>query len=212
MTNAQMTKSGIEPLPILTYKIGTGDITTYLRNQLGFDVAVDYRRWTGITANHSYVRMRVVILPKDICVQNKSKDFVDRTLSEYSAGMTFKDDVIDTLKPFMYPKNINDLRNYPEVMQHLYEYGVYGDRLNEIIEFSKLNYSKDANLFRVYLRPERIIAQMLEDPSTNEIRGNMVITRVLGDTPETFQWEVQVTEDRGISTTGISIDKIFSMN
>lgn len=212
MTNAQMTKSGIEPLPILTYKIGTGDITTYLRNQLGFDVAVDYRRWTGITANHSYVRMRVVILPKDICVQNKSKDFVDRTLSEYSAGMTFKDDVIDTLKPFMYPKNINDLRNYPEVMQHLYEYGVYGDRLNEIIEFSKLNYSKDANLFRVYLRPERIIAQMLEDPSTNEISGNMVITRVLGDTPETFQWEVQVTEDRGISTTGISIDKIFSMN
>jgi hypothetical protein len=212
MTNAQMTKSGIEPLPILTYKIGTGDITTYLRNQLGFDVAVDYRRWTGITANHSYVRMRVVILPKDICVTSKSKDFVDRTLSEYSAGMTFKDDVIDTLKPFMYPKNINDLRNYPEVMQHLYEYGVYGDRLNEIIEFSKLNYSKDANLFRVYLRPERIIAQMLEDPSTNEISGNMVITRVLGDTPETFQWEVQVTEDRGISTTGISIDKIFSMN
>lgn len=212
MTNAQMTKSGIEPLPILTYKIGTGDITTYLRNQLGFDVAVDYRRWTGITANHSYVRMRVVILPKDICVTSKSKDFVDRTLSEYSAGMTFKDDVIDTLKPFMYPKNINDLRNYPEVMQHLYEYGVYGDRLNEIIEFSKLNYSKDANLFRVYLRPERIIAQMLEDPSTNEINGNMVITRVLGDTPETFQWEVQVTEDRGISTTGISIDKIFSMN
>jgi hypothetical protein len=212
MTNAQMTKSGIEPLPILTYKFGTGDITTYLRNQLGFDVAVDYRRWTGITANHSYVRMRVVILPKDICVTSKSKDFVDRTLSEYSAGMTFKDDVIDTLKPFMYPKNINDLRNYPEVMQHLYEYGVYGDRLNEIIEFSKLNYSKDANLFRVYLRPERIIAQMLEDPSTNEINGNMVITRVLGDTPETFQWEVQVTEDRGISTTGISIDKIFSMN
>ena len=212
MTNAQMTKSGIEPLPILTYKIGTGNITTYLRNQLGFDVAVDYRRWTGITANHSYVRMRVVILPKDICVTSKSKDFVDRTLSEYSAGMTFKDDVIDTLKPFMYPKNINDLRNYPEVMQHLYEYGVYGDRLNEIIEFSKLNYSKDANLFRVYLRPERIIAQMLEDPSTNEINGNMVITRVLGDTPETFQWEVQVTEDRGISTTGISIDKIFSMN
>ena len=212
MTNVQMTKSGIEPLPILTYKFGTGDITTYLRNQLGFDVAVDYRRWTGITANHSYVRMRVVILPKDICVTSKSKDFVDRTLSEYSAGMTFKDDVIDTLKPFMYPKNINDLRNYPEVMQHLYEYGVYGDRLNEIIEFSKLNYSKDANLFRVYLRPERIIAQMLEDPSTNEINGNMVITRVLGDTPETFQWEVQVTEDRGISTTGISIDKIFSMN
>ena len=142
----------------------------------------------------------------------KNKDFVDRTLNEYSAGMTFKDEVLETLKPFMYPANIGDLRNYPEVLQHLYEYGVYGDRLSEIIEFSKLNYSKEAGFFRVYLRPERIITEMLADPNTNEIAGNMAITRVLGDTPETFQWEVQVTEDRGISTTGISIDKIFSAN
>ena len=50
MLNAQITKSGIEPLPILTYKVGTGDITTYLRNQLGFNIGVDYCRWTGITA------------------------------------------------------------------------------------------------------------------------------------------------------------------
>jgi hypothetical protein len=53
---------------------------------------------------------------------------------------------------------------------------------------------------------------MLSDPNNNEINGNMAITRVIGETPETFQWEVQVTEDSGISTTGISIDKIFSAN
>jgi hypothetical protein len=205
-------KAGIDPLPIKTFRIGTGDVTSYLRNQLGFEVGVDYRRWTGVTANHSYVRMRVVILPKDICDQPKQHDFVERTLSENSAGMRFKDTVLDVLKPFMYPENINDLRNYPAVMQHLYEYGVYGDRLNEIIEFSKLNYSKEAGFFRVYLRPERIITDMLSDPNNNEINGNMAITRVIGETPETFQWEVQVTEDSGISTTGISIDKIFSAN
>lgn len=205
------TKSGIEPLPIETYKFGTADITNYLRNQLGFDVAVDYKRWTGVTAYHSYVRMRIVILPKDILVPVKSSNFVDRTLNENSAGMVFKDTVKNALLPYMYPENIDRLKNHPETLRHLYEYGVYGDRLEEIIRYAKLDYSKEAGFFRLYLRPERIIADMLADPDTNEIDGSMAITRVIGETPETFQWEVQVTSNSGLSGD-ISIDRIFAMS
>jgi hypothetical protein len=205
------TKAQIAPMPIEIYKYSTGDITNYLRNQLGFDVAVDYRRWTGITANHSYVRMRVVILPKDIIMPITSNNFTDRILNENSAGMTFKKEVIETLKPYMYPANIDQLKAHPETLRHLYEYGVYGDRLEEIIRYAKLDYSKDAGFFRLYLRPERIIADMLSDPDTNKIDGQMAITRVLGETQETFQWEIQVTSNTGLSGD-ISIDKIFSMN
>jgi hypothetical protein len=207
---ARKTKAGIDPLPIEIYKYGTADITTYLQNQLGFPVGVDYRRWTGVTANHSYIRMRVVMLPKDLIVPPSQETIVDKILNENSAGMKFKDNVIDTLKPFMYPKNMDALRNHPEVLQHLYEYGVYGDRLNEIIRYSKLDYSKEAGYFRIYLRPERIIADMLSDPDTNKLDGDMAITRVFGETPETFQWEVQVTSNTGLSGD-ISIDRIFSM-
>lgn len=210
--SARITKSGIESLSIESYKIGTADITNYLRNQLGFDIGVDYRRWTGITPNHSYVRMRVVMLPKDILVQTNTTDFIGRTLSENHADLHFKDIVCNILKPYMYPPNIGDIRNHPAVMQHLYEYGVFGERFEEIVEFSKLNFSKEAGFVRVYLRPERIIADMLSDPTTNEVPGDMAILRVIGDTPETFQWEVQVTNGSGLSTNGISIDKIFSSN
>ena len=204
------TKAGIDPLPIETYKFGTADVTTYLQNQLGFPIGVDYCRWTGITANHSYVRMRVVILPKDIIVPQSNDTFVDRILNENSAGIEFKDTVINTLKPYMYPSNINALRDRPDVLQHLYEYGVYGNRLDEIIKFSKLDYSREAGYFRVYLRPERIIADMLTDPDTNKLDANMAITRVFGDTPETFQWEVQVTSNTGL-VGDISIDRIFGL-
>lgn len=210
-TVTRMTKCGIPPMPIEIYKFGTADITNYLRNQLGFDVGVDYCRWTGITANHSYVRMRIVIMPKDIIVPVESNNFVDRTLNENSAGMRFKDTVLDTLKPYMYPANVDQLKAHPDTLRHLYEHGVYGDRLEEIIRYAKLNYSKEAGFFRLYLRPERIIADMLSDPNNNEIDGNMAITRVIGETPETFQWEIQVTSNSGL-TSDISIDKIFAMN
>lgn len=207
---SRKTKAGIDPLPIETYKFGTADVTTYLQNQLGFPIGVDYRRWTGVTANHSYVRMRVVILPKDIIVPTSNDTFVDRILNENSAGLKFKDTVIDTLKPFMYPANIAALRDRPEVLQHLYEHGVYGERLDEIVRYSKLDYSKEAGCFRVYLRPERIIADMVSDPDTNKLDGNMAITRVHGETQETFQWEVQVTSNAGL-VGDISIDRIFNM-
>lgn len=209
-TTPRATKCGIDPLPIETYKFGTADVTSYLCNELGFSVGVDYRRWTGVTANHSYVRMRVVMLPKDVLIPATNSSFVDHILSENAAGMQFQEHVKKTLEPFMYPDNIGEIQNNPAVLQRLYEYGVYGDRLEEIKRYSKLDFSQEAGYFRIYLRPERIIADMLADPSSNKIDGSMAITRVIGETPETFQWEVQVTSNVGL-TSDISIDRIFNM-
>ena len=205
-------KAMIQPIPTDVYIVSSNDVLNYLENQLGFKVGADFTRWTGVTPDHSYVRMRVVMAPKDILAQSDTKDYVDRVLSENAAGLKFKDTVIETLKPFMYPKTVGNLRNHPEDLQRMYQYGLYGERLDEVIQNAQLNYAKEAGYFRIYLRPERIIADMLANPATNAIDGSMVITAVHGTSSETLRWEVAVTRSNNINlgADGISLDKIFN--
>jgi hypothetical protein len=213
MANLVNNKAGIQPIPTDRYIITGSDIIKYLQDQLGFGVGHDFTRWTGVSPDLSYVRMRVIFAPKDIVADSGSAtDYVERKLAEFSAGLTFKDYVIDTLKPFMYPENINDVRNRPEDLQRLYTIGVFDDRLNEIIQHSKLNYCQEANVFRLYLRPERIIADMLKNPDTGAIDGNMSIVTVYGTSSETIRWDVAVTHGtQSFEGNGqMSIDAVFN--
>lgn len=205
-------EAGIQPIPTDRYLITGSQIIKYLQDQLTFGIGCDFTRWTGVSPDLSYVRMRVIFNPKDIIASTTtSKDYADRKLAEYSAGLTFKDTVIDTLKPFMYPENVADVRNNPEELQRLYTIGVYDDRLNEIISQSKLNYCQEANVFRLYLRPERIITKMLSDPATGKIDGDMSIITVLGTTSESIRWDVAVSKERSRFDGGqLSIDAIFN--
>ncbi len=213
MANTVINKAGIQPIPTDRYIITGSEVIKHLNDQLGFGVGYDFTRWTGVSPDLSYVRMRVIFNPKDIIAETTtSKDYADRKLAEFSAGLTFKDTVIDTLKPFMYPANLADVRNRPDDLQRLYTIGVFDDRLNEMIQHAKLNYCQEANVFRLFLRPERIIADMLKDPSTNEIDGNMSIVTVYGTSSETIRWDVAVTHGtKSFDGNGaMSIDAIFN--
>lgn len=211
-TTKVINKANIQPIPTDRYNISSSDVIKYLQDQLGFNVAFDFTRWTGVTVDNSYVRMRVVFNPDDIVAKNTSTDYVDRVLADNAAGIQFKDTVINTLKPFMYPETVSDIRNHPEDLQRLFSLGVYNERLTEIIQFSKLNYCREGNVFRLYLRPERIIADMLRDPATNEIDGDMTILSVHGTTSETIRWEVAVTKNKNsfVGSTDLSFDAIFN--
>lgn len=212
MANTVINKAGIQPIPTDRYSITTSDVIKFLQDQLTFGIAADFTRWTGVSPDLSYVRMRVVFSPSDIVATTTSKDYVDRVLAENAAGIMFKDTVINTLKPYVYPDNTIDVRRNPEDLQRLYQIGVFDNRLDEIITHSKLNYCKDANVFRLYLRPERIIADMLADPSTGEIDGEMNILSVQGTSSETIRWEVAVTKHRNTfaGSNQMSIDAIFN--
>lgn len=208
-------KANITPVPIEHYLISSNDVLAYLENELGFKIGADFARWTGVTAWHSYVRMRVVIAPKDIIAPVNNNNYVDKILAENAAGLQFKDHVIGTLEPFMYPKDIASIldRNRNEELQRLYQYGLYGDRLKEVVQNAKLNYAKEAGYFRIYLRPERIIADMLKDPSTGKIDGNMSIVAVHGTSSETIRWEVEVYKGSTIGVNrDITVDAIFNNN
>lgn len=198
-------KAGIERVPTDTYIISSNDVVEYLQNQLGFTVIADFTRWTGISANHSYVRMRTVFSSKDVIVENKGADYVDRILKDNSAGIRFDENVIKILKPFMYPSNITSIYSHPEDLNRMYQYGLFGERLEEVVKFAKLTFSKENNVFMIYLRPERIIADMLSDPSTNEIDGNMSIVSVHGTNTETLRWEVEVTKNKNFGSTDPNI-------
>ena len=204
-------KANIKPVPEERYIITSSDAVKYLQDQLGFTIASDFTRWTGVSEDRSYVRMRVVFNPVDIIARNTSTDYVDRILSENAAGIRFKDSVIDTIRPFMYPSTVGDLANHPDDLNRLFQIGLYNERLSEIIKYSKLNYCRESNVFLLYLRPERIIVDMLADPSTNKIDGDLSIIAVHGTTSETIRWDVSVTKNKNsFGTTDISIDALFN--
>lgn len=210
--NTSTNKAGIKRVPTDTFVISSNDVVNYLENQLGFSIIADFTRWTGISANHSYVRMRVVMSPKDITVDdNKGSNYVKKFLKENASGMQFDKETMDILKPFMYPDNMTSVYNQPEALNRMYQYGLFGERLEEVVKFSKLTYSKETNVFRVYLRPERIIADMLANPATNSIDGNMSIVNVMGTNTETLRWEVEVTKNSNFGSTNPDIiDAVFN--
>lgn len=206
-------KAGIERQKVDRYIITGAEVQNYLQNLLGFNIGCDFTRWTGVTANHSYVRMRVVMAPKDLVApQTASDNYAIRMLQENSIGMQFKDTAIKTLEQFMYPKNMEQMSISSELLEEMYKYGLYGDRLIDVAKHSKLTYSKQAEMFRVYLRPELIIRDMLSDPTTGKIEGNLEITGVFGMDSETIRWEVEISQG-GLTNTEIGIlsfDKIFN--
>lgn len=211
---ARINKAGVKPIPRETYPISGSEVINHLQNLLGFEVDYDFTRWTGISKYDSYVRMRVVMNDKDCIKQDNENTWVTSVLKDNGCGIVFKKNVIDTITPFMYPDNIKNLRNNPEYveeMQHLADIGLYGDNLDEVIRFQKLTHVNEADKCRVYLRPERIIYDMLADPTTNKIDGNMVITNVYGTTSDSIRWEVDVYENTSTNKSGdINIDRLFA--
>ncbi len=211
MANEIVNKSGVQPVPCDRYVITSSMVLKYLQDQLGFSVGSDFTRWVGVTPEQSYVRMRVVINPKDIMADSNSKDYVDRILESKGAGIQFKDTVINTLKPYTYPDNVGLVQKSQEDIDRMYLIGIFGDRYEEISRFAKLSYSSQANLFRIYLRPERIIYDMLSDPATDKVDGTMSILAVQGTSSDTIRWEVAV-ERKGnnfAAKTDLSMDQIF---
>lgn len=210
-TNANV-KSGINPIPVQKYVISANDVADYLMKTFGFEIKYDFTRWTGVTPEFSYVRMRVLFKPSDICTSAKDKsNYVDKILAENASGIMFKDNVIKELKPFMYPETIANVVSDPAVATRLAQRGVYGENLKDLIVNSVLNYSRDADVFKVVLQPEKIIVDMLSDPATGEPDGELVITAVEGSSAETIRWQVEVSKINSFSSANdISIDQIFA--
>ena len=218
MANTEMNKAGWQALPNKFYEISVGDIQKYLEDSvLGFKIACDWERWTGITAFNGYLRMRVVINPKDIEVPDSKNDYVATTMRKFGAERQLDKNVLDALEPFMYPPNMNLL--YMEqnraMLKHMNELGIVGTKLDELVRYSKLSLTVDPNTgrpyYRVYLRPERILFDGLTNPTTNKIDGSLFIRRIYGKQQEQFRLLVERVLTNNTVTDDLSVDRIFRL-
>lgn len=207
--NQAINKGGIKPVPIDSYKISAGDVINYLKTQvLGFDFKSDIRRWRGVSDSLSYVRMRCIFAKNNILVDAQPKTFVDKVISD--SNLQFNDSVIRSLTPFMYPTRQNMLRTPVETLQKLQLRGVYGNRLEELINYCEFKYNDEIGVFMIYLRPEAIITDMLKNPVSGEINGNMSIVGVTGEDESDLVWYVEVRKAGDTGLENISIDSIFN--
>lgn len=211
-------KAGWQPLPNKFYEISVTDIQKYLQDEvLGFKVATSWARWTGITAYNGYLRMRVVISPKDIEVMGGRTDYVGKFLQEYSAERNLNKNVMDALKPFMYPPNMRQIymsQNYDK-LKHLNELGVVGEKLDELVKWSQINYVRDQSTgkdyYRIYLAPEKIVFDGLTNAETGKIDGTLYIRRIYGTKTEQFRLLVERVLTDNTVTDDLSVDQIYAL-
>lgn len=213
------TKANLKNLPVEHFQVTSSDIVTYLQNQLGFRFDCDFQLWDNradwekpMAVHKCYVIMRAIFRSEDIRVNDQIQTYVDQVLEDSAAGIRFKDNVINVLKPFMFPENFATVRQNPEKLQQLAEMGIYGDRLERLIRRPGLFYDQQTKRFGLYLRPELIIKDMAADPATNKTDGVMAFGYVsdASGNAAAISWGVNLYHGLHANNGGISIDAVFN--
>ena len=216
------TKANLKKIPVDHYVVSSSEVAEHLQNQLGFPIDCDFQLLDNrgpfekpMSTEKCYVLMRVVMRPEDIRMASKVDGYVDIVLKETASGMTFKDTVINVLKPFMFPADIVNVHQQPEKEAILASMGLYGEPLNKIIRRPNIFYDKVTDRFGVYLCPEKIIVDMCKDPDTDKIDGSVGFGYVNGDntSASTIQWGINIYHNTMIGLKGaggVTIDAVFN--
>lgn len=211
--------AGWQPLPNRFYEVSAAQIKKHLEEDiLGFRIGCDWERWTGSNVFMGYFRMRVVMSPRDIECGNVStpNDYAHRTLASISnSGRTPDENVINSLKPFMYPQDMNKYLNNAtnDELAHMNDIGINGSKLEELVEYSKLAFVRDENtgkeFYRVYLRPEKILMHGLK--RTDGPNGKLFIRRIYGKDESNFRILTERVLTTSSITDDLSVDQIFNL-
>lgn len=134
-----------------TIRIKDDEIIEYLQNKLGSQVYCDFVTWEGLLdRSREFVIMRVVI-PGEYMVE----DTFDLE------NMCIKTDKYDLIKRYMFDTSMLDFLHNPENYTTLAMHGIHGIRRDDLIRHSKLMYNECNNIFMVYLKPDKIIFDIL---------------------------------------------------
>ena len=101
-------KAHLTEIPVRHARISSSDVVEHLAELLGFNFDCDFALWDNradwekpMTTNKCYVIMRAVFRPEDITIRANSADYATQVLMATGAGTQFREDVVETLKPFM---------------------------------------------------------------------------------------------------------------
>ena len=213
------TKANLKTLPIEHHVVTSSEIVEYLQNQLGFTFDCDFELYDmrgefekPMATEKCYVIMRCVFRPEDIRMTDTISNYVDKVLEDTAAGYRFKDNVIETLKPFMLPQNIATVKQNPELLRVLAQQGLYGANLERLIRRPNIFYVPQEQRFGVYLRPDEIIKDMCADPATNKVDGVVAFGYVSGanNNAAAITWGVNVYHNYHVGLKGASIEAVFN--
>lgn len=207
-------KANIERLQKDIYPITCPMIRKYLEEDvLGFKLhGLDVKRWNSPNGRASYAVIRISMFAKDVAVQKNITNYVDKILAEESMYDEIDNNVVELLTPFMFPKNIAQAKQSYETLAKLWERGIENENLDAIIRFSEITKVKKYNMYICYLRPEKIIEQMLEDPKTNKIEGSFGIpySNMYGTNEQDFIWYPVISNDGDVDEP-VSLDVLYSL-
>lgn len=215
-------KSHLTEIPVKHARISSSDVVAHLQDLLGFGFDCDFilcdnrADWEKpMTTNKCYVIMRTVFRPEDITVEATSSDYADRILKATGAATQFKQNVIKTLEPFMFPENMAQVDRMPEKLQQLAEQGIAGSRLDELKRRPRLFYDQVNQRFGLYLRPECIIKDIVARHYGDEngvFKGVMGFGYLSGDNQNAaaITWGVNIYENMSNTPSGVTIDAVFA--
>lgn len=209
-------RANIERIPIDVYPITCADIRKHLEDEiLGFKLhEMDVRKWNSPNGRASYTVIRISMFDKDVAKTGKTAPgtlgYVEKAITEDGMFQEINEDVETSLKPFMFPENIDTVKQSTEALAKLWERGIENENLDRIIRFSKINRVDAYKKYICFLRPEKIIEHMLQDPTTGKIDGNFSIpySNVIGSNVQDMMW-YPVISQAGHTTEPVSLDVLF---
>lgn len=206
-------RANIERIKKDIYPITCADIRKFLEDDvLGFKLHdLDVRRWNSPNGRASYTVIRISMFDKDVAKQKTSGNYFDKAIAEDGMFQEINEDVENSLKPFMFPENIDLVKQSTEALAKLWERGIENENLDRIIRFSKINRADKYKKYICFLRPEKIIEYMLQDPVTGKIDGAFGIpyTNVFGSTVQDMIWYPVISHE-GHSSEPVSLDVLFN--
>ena len=207
-------KANIERIQKDIYPITCAMIRKYLEEQvLGFKLhGLDVKKWNSPNGRAAYAVIRISMFAKDVAIQRNITNYVDKVLAEESMYDELDKTVTDGLAPFMFPENIAQAKQSYETRGKLWERGIESEKLYAIIQFSQIRRVKKYNMYICYLRPEKIIEQMLEDPATNKIDGSFGIpySNMYGTNEQDFIWYPVISHDGEVNEP-VSLDVLYQL-
>jgi hypothetical protein len=211
------TKGGMNWKANFTTTVSAADVVNHLTNEvLHLPIKTSLRTIHG-PGNSAYVITVLSIAAEDLAVTASPTNFAEKVLDAYGANTKFKKDIVDKIKPFMFPTPEamdNIMRNRAEY-ERLTKLGFWGANLTDIKQFSKFRHSPQTGWYVIYLDTEKIIRQMCEDPLDGELNGDFTINAVYGERDEAIRWDISISTGNGRPTyrTGafnVTIDNILA--
>lgn len=204
-------KGGVKGTRWDQYIITADQLANYLAKEvLGLPIKADFVTLHG-PAGGCFVEMNISIDNADFTKAPTAGDYVESFLAANSSGIQAKKDIIDNLRPFMFPEDWSRILSDPVKMRELASVGIMGDALQRIRQFSMFKKSETYNAWVITLNTENLIRDYFSDPKTGKVAGDLKVTSVTGERAPGIQWEVFINRDstRTIDNT-ISIDAIFN--